>query len=187
MEAGVSPKLTDRQRDVIERIDRRMSIKQIANDLGVSETRINQHIRALKTAFGVESLPDLVETYRLDIGRETIGRENTPYRNPEYRKKQLTNDPDSQQSDERADPGELVFADAQQFTVEAPWSHTAEPRIVPGVLDGRHAVIARLAVMTGIAFGVVALVVLVVTASLSMSEALDGTAAIPVEKNSPSG
>lgn len=187
MSAEESPKLTDRQREVIERIDRRMSIKQIANDLGVSETRINQHIRALKTAFGVESLPDLVEAYRFDVDRETVGQEDIPYRKPEYRKKQLTSQPDSEQSSERADPGELIFADAQQFTVEAPWSHTAEPRIVPGVLDGRHAVIARLAVMVGIAFGVVALVVLVLTASLSMSEALDGTAAIPVENSQPAG
>ena len=40
--------LTDRQRAVMERIDRRVPIKVIAQELGVSETRINQHIRALK-------------------------------------------------------------------------------------------------------------------------------------------
>lgn len=187
MSAEESPKLTDRQSEVIERIDRRMSIKQIAHDLEVSETRINQHIRALKTAYGVESLPELVECYRETVGREVRGAEEAPYRNPEYRKKQLTSDPVSEQSPQRADPGELIFADARQFTVEAPWSHTAEPRIVPGVLDGRHAVIARLAVMIGIAFGAVALVVLVLTASLSLSEALDGKAAIPVETNQPAG
>ena len=33
-----APELTERQRDVIERIDRRVPIKVIAQELGVSET-----------------------------------------------------------------------------------------------------------------------------------------------------
>src|SRR3546814_4831756 len=46
------------------RIDRRMPIKVIAQELGVSETRINQHIRILKDIYQVESLNELVEVYR---------------------------------------------------------------------------------------------------------------------------
>ena len=53
--------LTERQQAVMERIDRRMPIKVIAQELGVSETRINQHIRALKDIFEAESLGELVE------------------------------------------------------------------------------------------------------------------------------
>jgi len=56
--------LTPRQREVIERIDRRMPIKLIANELGISPSRVNQHIRALKDRFGAESLAELVEAYR---------------------------------------------------------------------------------------------------------------------------
>src|SRR3546814_12649366 len=56
--------LTERQRSVLERIDRRMPIKVIAQELGVSETRINQHIRILKDIYQVESLNELVEVYR---------------------------------------------------------------------------------------------------------------------------
>lgn len=48
MLSGAAKRLTDRQRAVMERIDRRVPIKDIALELGVSETRINQHIRALK-------------------------------------------------------------------------------------------------------------------------------------------
>jgi len=36
--------LTERQAAVMERVDRRVPIKVIAQELGVSETRINQHI-----------------------------------------------------------------------------------------------------------------------------------------------
>lgn len=64
MSAATAPSLTQRQLAVMERIDRRMPIKVIAQELGVSETRINQHIRALKDFYGAESLTDLVENHR---------------------------------------------------------------------------------------------------------------------------
>jgi len=47
-EAG--PVLTAKQRAVMHRIERRMPIKIIANEMGVSETRVNHHILALKSA-----------------------------------------------------------------------------------------------------------------------------------------
>ena len=56
--------LTDRQRSVMQRIDRRVPIKVIAQDMGISETRINQHIRALKDIYQAENLNQLVELYR---------------------------------------------------------------------------------------------------------------------------
>ena len=58
------------------RIDRRMPIKLIAREMGVSETRINQHIRALKDIFDAESLNELVEAYRasqLDLTADMDG------------------------------------------------------------------------------------------------------------------
>ena len=48
MLSGAARRLTDRQQAVMQRIDRRVPIKVIAPELGVSETRIWQHIRALK-------------------------------------------------------------------------------------------------------------------------------------------
>ena len=61
MASEAARRLTDRQRAVMERIDRRVPIKVIAQELGVSETRINQHIRALKDFYEAGSLGDLVE------------------------------------------------------------------------------------------------------------------------------
>ena len=67
MLSGAAKRLTDRQRAVMERIDRRVPIKVIALELGVSETRINQHIRALKAFYDAGSLGDLVENYRATL------------------------------------------------------------------------------------------------------------------------
>lgn len=67
MSAATARSLTQRQLAVMERIDRRMPIKVIAQELGVSETRINQHIRALKDFYEAESLTDLVENHRSTI------------------------------------------------------------------------------------------------------------------------
>ncbi|MEO9462231.1 MAG: hypothetical protein ABJ242_05790 [Marinomonas sp.] len=64
MTQGAALKLTERQRSVMERIDRRVPIKVIAQEMGVSETRINQHIRALKDIYDAGSLNELVAIYR---------------------------------------------------------------------------------------------------------------------------
>ena len=63
-------KLTKRQSAVMEAIDRRQPIKVIASDLGVSESRINQHIKTLKDIYGAASLPELVELYRVIRGTQ---------------------------------------------------------------------------------------------------------------------
>lgn len=68
MTAAATRLLTERQQAVMELIDRRVPIKVIAQDLGVSETRINQHIRALKDIYRAESLNELVEIHRAASG-----------------------------------------------------------------------------------------------------------------------
>lgn len=75
MSSGAARRLTDRQQAVMERIDRRVPIKVIAQELGVSETRINQHIRALKDFYDAASLGELVENYRATLPAPTPGAE----------------------------------------------------------------------------------------------------------------
>lgn len=168
--------LTDRQRSVIERIDRRVPIKVIAQELGVSETRINQHIRALKDIFEAGSLNELVENYRA----------NSPDYVPEgdlseavYIKNQLPDDPVVGAGMTRVDTEEAVYRALLQTPGQGLIEHPGEPKVVPGALDGEHAVLARLAVIVGIAFGILAAVVLMVTTAVTLSEALDGKAAVP--------
>ncbi len=54
---GTIRKLTARQRAVMERIDKRIPIKVIALELGMSETRINQQFVRSKTFTGRPVLP----------------------------------------------------------------------------------------------------------------------------------
>lgn len=184
-------KLTSRQLAVIKRIDRRVPIKVIAMELGVSETRINQHIRALKDIFNVESLNQLVEAYRIVAPSDHKKDGGLPGGEPliksSFRKKQVQNLPDSTESVGRdfadASPSDRVDADDGS----AIDGEMAEPRIVPGVLDGDHAVLLRLMSIVGIAFGVLAAVILTVVAGIILSEVLDGRVSVPVDHQQPAG
>lgn len=181
-------KLTERQLDVLERIDRRVPIKVIAQELGVSDTRVNQHIRALKDHFQVYSLNELVECYRAEYADESIDQPVEDKAGLEglsetkYRKNQLEDlDLESEKID-RVDPGEIVLSDVMLASSLAEWQVRVEPKIVPGLLDGEHAVLFRLGAIIGIAFGFLAAIVLMVTAAITISEALDGWATVSVDE-----
>lgn len=187
--SGAERRLTERQRAVMERIDRRVPIKVIAQELGVSDTRINQHIRALKDFYEAGSLGDLVENYRATRSLETAGAtpENGLERSPDtdllkpfsetaYRNSQINPSSDPDDLADRDDPGRLVLSDAMPLIEQAPWLRPGEPRVVPGVLDGEHAVLFRLGAIVGIASGILASVILAVTAAMTLSAATDGKA-----------
>ena len=186
---GAERRLTERQRAVMERIDRRVPIKVIAQELGVSDTRINQHIRALKDFYDAGSLGDLVENYRATLGLETAAthEENDldpsadtvllkPFSETAYRNSQINPATDPNDLADRDDPGRLVLSDAMPLIEQAPWLRPGEPRVVPGVLDGEHAVLFRLGAIVGIASGILASVILAVTAAMTLSAATDGKA-----------
>jgi DNA-binding CsgD family transcriptional regulator len=176
--------LTKRERDVLDGIDRRLPLKLVAAELGVSESRVNQHVRALKEHYRVNTLPELIEAWRRDEP-DFVGE--TAYRNSAWRIPQVPQGTGGGDGSDRVAPGEFVLADAAPFAIEAPWKTRIEPRVVPGMLDGDNAVLMRLALIVGLAFGLVAAIVLVVTASLSLSEALDGRVAVPESGSSPAG
>lgn len=185
MNSAAARPLTERQRAVMERIDRRVPIKVIANELSVSETRINQHIRALKNIYEAGSLNELVETYRAAEGLDEVATEGLS--KPVYTKNQVEDAVVPGNDRNRVDLGEIVFSDALPFDRVAPWEPLTEPKVVPGVLDGENAALVRLAVIVGIAFGILAAVVLMVTAAMAISEALDDKAAIPADYTQPAG
>lgn len=173
--------LTERQRSVLERIDRRMPIKVIAQELGVSETRINQHIRILKDIYQVASLNELVAAYRhgnAESERETQGLSESAYIKNQIPWIAVGGDDGSGD-----DPGEIVISDVLTTSGALPWESATEPKVVPGVLDGENAALLRLASIIGITFGILAAVVLIVTATVTLSEALDGVAYIPMDQD----
>ncbi|TAD78124.1 MAG: hypothetical protein EAY70_07405 [Sphingomonadales bacterium] len=194
MASGAARRLTDRQRAVMERIDRRVPIKVIAAELGVSETRINQHIRALKDFYAASSLGDLVENYRAtlppeaarvaaetDLGETTDADLLKPFSEPAYTNSQINLAAVPADLAGRDDPGRLILSDAMPLIEQAPWLRSGEPKVVPGVLDGEHAVLMRLGAIVGIATGILASVILAITAAMTLSEATEGRAYLSVE------
>jgi hypothetical protein len=200
MVSGAARRLTDRQRAVMERIDRRVPIKVIAQELGVSETRINQHIRALKVFYDAGSLGELVENYRAtltveegraapEIRLESVSDADLlkPFSQSAYTKNQVNPAADLAEFERRDDPGQLVLGDATPLFEQAPWLKPGEPRVVPGVLDGEHAVLLRLGAIVGIASGILAAVVLTVTAAMTLSEATNGKATYSAQQANAAG
>ncbi|WP_435418578.1 hypothetical protein WAB17_03125 [Parerythrobacter aurantius] len=148
-----------------------MPIKLVADELGVSESRINQHIRALKDTYAVSNLNDLCAAYRAELEGEG---EPAPSRNVASTISGVPPKAEIDEPEDRVAPGEFVLADVAPLAIEAPWLVRHEPRVVPGVLDGDHAVLYRLAVIIGLAIAFIVLVILVVTAALSVSQASGG-------------
>ena len=156
--------LTERQRSVMTRIDRRVPIKLIAQELGVSETRINQHIRILKDIYQVASLNELVEVYR--------------------RSKPPGDDDLLGLSDNtlQLGPGETATSNVFPLRGSLPQEIAIEPTITPGILNGENAALFRLAAIVGIAFGIIATVVLLMTAASTLGEVMKGWAYISVDR-----
>lgn len=205
MSSAAPRQLTDRQRAVMERVDRRVPIKVIAQELGVSETRINQHIRALKDIYSAASLNELVEEYRAtkraaNDSAQSEADEKTPkvqdfavgvqgFSETVYSKNQVPAGSRFNETVDRVDRGQLVMGDVLPLIEQAPWlrpGEPSEPKVVPGVLDGEHAVLFRLAAIVGIGFVFLGALVLTVTAAVTISEALDGRATVPVDQTGPS-
>ena len=69
------------------------------------------------------------------------------------------------------------MSDVLPLEEQAPWLRPGEPRVVARALDGENAVLFRLLAIIGIAFGVLAAVVLAVTAAVTITEVLEGFAA----------
>ncbi len=57
-------KLTQRQSDVSQRLVEGMTIAAIADDLGLTESRVNQIIRALKNRFETDTQAGIVAAYQ---------------------------------------------------------------------------------------------------------------------------
>ncbi|OBV09962.1 hypothetical protein [Erythrobacter dokdonensis] len=205
MSSGATRRLTDRQQAVMERIDRRVPIKVIALELGVSETRINQHIRALKDIYSAGSLGELVENYRASLQQvpaetDVAGDEDTgevqdfadgdslkTFSEAAYTKKQIPPFGGFDEASLRDDPGTLMMSDARILINQAPWLRPGEPKVVPGVLDGEHAVLFRLGAILGIASGILAAVVLTITAAVTLTEATAGKATVSVDSTQVAG
>lgn len=159
--------LTAKQQEVLERLARHQAIKTIADEMGVSETRVNQHIRAIKDRLGANDKEELVAIWIAAHG-------GSPLRKTVYRKKQLP-DPDALPDEgAKADAAMLRFKDAGTFPLAAPWEVGGYHRVGPGHLDGPGATRRRVGYIILVAIGLPVAVVLTLSAMLALTEMLRG-------------
>ncbi len=192
MTSGAARRLTDRQRDVMERIDRRVPIKVIAQELGVSETRVNQHIRALKNLYDAGNLGDLVENYRA-VHRESReeltqsrSRDPLPFVAPALSQPVASDSSAAQpprtfllaEACARDETGSILLGDALPFVPSDDRPEPDEPQMVPKLLDGEHAVSFRLLAILSIAACILATVILSVNAAVVLSDVVEGKTAL---------
>lgn len=163
-DSGVS-ELSERQRQVLEAIARRRTIKQVSFDLGISPSRVNQYVRALKDRFEVESLTELAELWN-------AGAADTPSTKDTWTKKQLHEPRGPGHQRATADAAMLQFRDAGAVTLTAPWERDELKRVGPGLLDGPGATAKRMGFILLIAIGLPVAVVVTLSAMIALSEML---------------
>ena len=166
--------LTPRQRDIIQGITARKTLKMIAADLNISLTRVNQHVTELKAIFGGNSLAELAEKYRA----ASAAPGETHCTKDAWTKNQL---PPASEFDQQGcgTDGNLVLADAMHFHLEAPWRESTEPAVFPGELDGSHTAGRRLWMMLGLSLALTAGLILAIVSAVTVGNVLNGVATIP--------
>jgi hypothetical protein len=144
----------------------------------------------MKDLYGVNSLGELVETFRERSGFEQDPEESEHsgltalFTKDALIKDQFSSGPGSRETAYRDDSPEIAFSDALSFSIEAPWEREVEPDVVPGMLDGHNFVTTRLLAMVAGAVGMVSLLVLVLTSLLSLGKMLEGRWSVPAGNTS---
>lgn len=156
--------LSPKQREVLERLSRHQSIKTMADEMKVSSTRINQHIRSIKDRMGVNSQEEMVAGWIAITSGD-------PFRKNAYRNRHLSEPELVGEDRPKVDTAVLQFRDAGAFHVPAPWE-LKHDRVGPGFLDGPGATAKRMGFIALIAIGFPIAVVVVLSAMMALGEAL---------------
>lgn len=156
--------LTNKQAAVLALLANGRTSKEIATALDLSESAVNRRIELLRTRFGGITRLELARRYR-DWSSEGVETARQSLH--------LAAEPDSpQKQDEDGREAELVFRDSLAISIDPPWAGTAEPKIVPGVLDGDNAVLTRGAAIAIILLAIIASLVLGLAAASALTETL---------------
>lgn len=161
--------LTRRQLDVLDGISRRQSIKQIAFELQISESAVNQHIKALKTNLEVGSLGELSEAYR----SISVSSDEPNCRKTASIKNQLP--PAADSTEESCKDGvepTIAFHQPLAYEIRAPWTSMVGPPVVPRVLNGENAIWVRGAAIIVMAVGILAVILIGLGVAQGVTSAL---------------
>jgi len=147
---------------------KRMTIKEIAAELRISESGVNKHIAALKRRFEVNALSEVVAAWRAngeEFADDRLSESTCPIPH-------LAKHSDGAASGCQKEAGDFRLADSG---APLDWPGLRQPQIFPRWLEGRNPVLRRLAAVFGIMIGFFAIIVLAITAVKSVSEVVTGT------------
>jgi DNA-binding CsgD family transcriptional regulator len=173
----IFPRLTAKQHEVLRFVAENRTSKEIAWELGISESAVNQRIEGVRLRAGSPPRAELARAYRMYLQerrREQSAQPHGPAQFPEpLQPPEPAQAPEPLQAPE---PGQeatcntLPDKDAVNYTVTAPWQRQGFDTIVPEALDGANAGLNRIAVMVGIAVGLL----MVAMAGLALVRGLSG-------------
>lgn len=158
-------RLTPKQHEVLRFVAENRTSKEIAWELGISESAVNQRIEGVRVRAGSPPRAELARAYRAYLQELEQACNPIPDKIPQVPKDPP--EPPIERRDERVEP--LALADPVNYFVTAPWQRAEFGTIVPEVLDGANAGLSRAAAMIAIAGGMllVAMVGLGVVRTLS--------------------
>ena len=171
------PGLTAKQHEVLRFVAENRTSKEIAFELGISESAVNQRIEGVRSRTGSPPRAELARAYRLyqqdgegAEAQETADEDDETCKPLTGKITQVPSGSGQQQSrwqDAMADDASV--AEAVIYRLAAERQREREGRVVPEALDGAHAGLSRTAVMIAIAVGILlaGLVGLSVVQSLS--------------------
>ena len=165
-------RLTGRQRDVLDGIAKRKTIKTIAHEIGISDSAVNQHIRSLKSALQANSLSDLAKYYaEYSTDYDALNCRKTACRIPQV--SPLTDNFEMGSRNE-IDPT-VTFHDALIYHQGAPWDRASGEVVVPEVLNGADGKLARFRSIVFITIGIFAVIILGLTSMNEVSSTLESS------------
>jgi DNA-binding CsgD family transcriptional regulator len=134
--------LTDKHREVLDRLLDHKSSKQIAHELGISPKTVDQRILAAAKKLGTTDRRSTARAY----SQMRQAWERTPYPFSYVPQPDQSADED----DREAEVAAFSLGDSQVFHRRAPWE-IAQPTVLPGMFHGPSGTVSRLAAIVGLA------------------------------------
>jgi len=161
----IFPHLTPKQHEVLRFVAENRTSKEIAWQLGISESAVNQRIEGVRVRAGSSPRAELARAYRHHLEELAAACNSLPDKDPLVPAEPA--DAPARDQGERAD--QRALAAPVPYAITAPWQRGTFGQVVPEVLDGANAGFSRTAAMIVIAGGMllVAMVGLGVIRALS--------------------
>ncbi|MDG6078091.1 hypothetical protein E3U23_02640 [Erythrobacter litoralis] len=152
--------LTEKQTETLDMVGEGLTHKEIAAKLDISASAATQRIETLRAKFGGVTKARLARLHRARCEKATCktvtGKKSHLFASPAKGPLGTRHD----------DSFNMSLSDsAPVFRRDIPWSEMREPRVVPEVLDGKHASTFRWAAVVIIAAGLLVLVLVMLAVS----------------------